>query len=37
MNGATFHRTFVTGFASKTEEQAFCGKLKAAGKSCIVR
>ena len=37
VGGTTFHRTFVTGFASRTEAQAFCGKLKAAGKSCIVR
>jgi cell division protein FtsN len=37
VGGSTFHRTYVTGFASKTDAQAFCGKLKAAGKSCIVR
>lgn len=37
VGGTTFHRTYVTGFASKTEAAAFCAKLKAAGKSCIVR
>jgi cell division protein FtsN len=37
VGGATFHRTYVTGFASKAEAAAFCTKLKAAGKSCIVR
>jgi cell division protein FtsN len=37
VGGVTFHRTFVTGFASKADAAAFCTKLKAAGRSCIVR
>jgi cell division protein FtsN len=37
VNGKTYQRTFVTGFASKAEAQAFCRQLTAAGKSCIVR
>jgi cell division protein FtsN len=36
-NGGTLYRTAVTGFVSKDAAQAFCGKLKAAGKSCFVR
>lgn len=36
-NGATLYRTTVTGFASKAEAQAYCGKLQAAGKSCFVK
>jgi hypothetical protein len=36
-NGATLYRTAVTGFASRDAAQAFCAKLKAAGKSCFVR
>ena len=36
-NGATLYRTLVTGFASREDAQAFCGRLKAAGKACFVR
>ena len=36
-NGGTLYRTAVTGFASRADAQAFCGKLQAAGKSCFVR
>lgn len=36
-NGATLFRTAVTGFASRTDANAFCDRLKAAGKSCFVR
>jgi hypothetical protein len=36
-DGATLYRTAVTGFASKADAQAFCAKLKSAGKSCFVR
>src|SRR5690606_6410309 len=36
-NGATLYRTTVTGFASRAEAQAYCGKLQAAGKSCFVK
>jgi hypothetical protein len=36
-DGATLYRTAVTGFASRADAQAFCAKLKAAGKSCFVR
>ena len=36
-DGATLYRTAVTGFASRTDAQAFCEKLKSAGKSCFVR
>ncbi len=37
LNGKTFYRSFVGGFASRAEAQSFCAALKAAGKSCIVR
>lgn len=37
IEGGTLYRTFVTGFASKSDAQAFCAKLQAAGKSCFVR
>jgi hypothetical protein len=36
-NGSTLYRTSVTGFASRTQAAAFCGQLKAAGKSCFVK
>ncbi|RAK61020.1 SPOR domain-containing protein [Phenylobacterium hankyongense] len=36
-DGHTLFRTTVTGFASRTEAAAFCGKLKAAGKACFVK
>lgn len=36
-NGGTLYRTTVTGFATRDDAQAFCGKLKAAGKACFVR
>jgi hypothetical protein len=36
-DGKTLYRTSVTGFASRDAAQAFCGKLKAAGKACFVR
>lgn len=36
-DGKTLYRAAVTGFASKAEAQAFCGKLKAAGRACIVK
>jgi hypothetical protein len=36
-NGATLYRGQITGFASREAASAFCAKLKAGGKSCIVR
>ena len=36
-NGGVLYRTAVTGFASRTDAQAFCAKLQGAGKSCFVR
>jgi hypothetical protein len=35
--GAVLYRTYITGFASRDAAEAFCGKLKAAGKSCFVK
>lgn len=35
--GATLYRTTVTGFPDRAAAQAFCDRLKAAGKSCFVR
>ena len=35
--GKTLSRTSVTGFGDRASAQAFCDKLKAAGKSCFVR
>ena len=37
IEGGTLYRTFVTGFGSRADAQAFCAKLQAAGKSCFVR
>ena len=36
-DGKIFYRSFVGGFASHAQAQAFCDALKAAGKTCIVR
>jgi outer membrane biosynthesis protein TonB len=36
-DGATLFRTSVTGFPDRASAQAFCDRLKAAGKSCFVR
>ncbi|HEY4031861.1 MAG TPA: SPOR domain-containing protein [Caulobacteraceae bacterium] len=36
-NGKTLFRGAVSGFAVRTDAVAFCAKLKADGKSCIVR
>ncbi|MDE2487926.1 MAG: SPOR domain-containing protein [Alphaproteobacteria bacterium] len=36
-DGRTLYRTSVTGFSSRAQAQAFCDKLKAAGKACFVR
>ncbi len=36
-DGQTLYRTAFTGFPSKSEAQAFCSALKAAGRACIVR
>lgn len=37
IEGGSLFRTFVTGFSSRADAQAFCAKLQAAGKSCFVR
>jgi len=36
-DGKTLYRAAVTGFSSKAQASAFCGKLKAAGHACIVK
>jgi hypothetical protein len=36
-NGKTLYRTYITGFRDHDAAEAFCGKLKAAGKSCLVK
>ncbi len=36
-DGKSFYRAFVGGFASPADAKAFCAKLQAAGKSCMVR
>lgn len=36
-DGSTLFRTTVTGFPDRAAAQAFCDRLKAAGKSCFVR
>jgi hypothetical protein len=33
----TFYRAYITGFSGRDAAQAFCDKLKAAGKSCLVK
>jgi hypothetical protein len=35
--GTILYRTYITGFASRDAAEAFCGKLKAAGKNCFVK
>jgi len=35
--GATLYRAYVGGFTSKAEAAAFCGRLKAQGKGCLVK
>ncbi|MBL8771860.1 MAG: SPOR domain-containing protein [Phenylobacterium sp.] len=37
IEGGSLYRTFVTGFASRADAQAFCARLQGAGKSCFVR
>jgi cell division protein FtsN len=37
VNGATLYRTWVAGFASRTEATAFCNALKAKAKPCFVK
>ncbi len=37
IEGGTLYRTFVTGFGSRADAQAFCAKLQAAGKGCMVK
>jgi len=37
IEGGSLYRTFVTGFGSRADAQAFCARLQAAGKSCFVR
>jgi len=36
-DGKTFYRAYVTGFSGRPAAQAFCDKLKAAGKACFVK
>jgi len=36
-NGKTLYRAFITGFPSHAAAQAFCDRLKAAGKNCFVK
>jgi hypothetical protein len=35
-DGATLYRTSITGFASRDQAQALCGRLQAAGATCFV-
>ncbi len=36
-DGATLYRATITGFASRSDAQALCAKLQAAGRTCFVR
>ncbi|MBV9995306.1 MAG: SPOR domain-containing protein [Caulobacteraceae bacterium] len=36
-DGRNLYRTYVTGFRGRDQAQAFCEKLKAAGKACLVK
>jgi hypothetical protein len=36
-DGSTLYRTSITGFASRSDAQALCDKLKSSGESCFVR
>ena len=36
-DGKTLYRAYVTGFSSRDSAQAFCDRLKAAGKACFVK
>jgi cell division protein FtsN len=35
--GKTLYRAYITGFSGRDSAQAFCDKLKAAGKACFVK
>lgn len=37
IEGGSLYRTFVTGFGSRADAQAFCARLQAAGKGCMVK
>ncbi len=36
-DGTTLYRTWLSGFATRADAQAFCDALKAKGKTCLVR
>ena len=36
-DGQTLYRAYIGGFGSKAEAQAFCGSLKAEGRTCLVK
>ncbi|NEX94113.1 SPOR domain-containing protein [Caulobacter sp. 17J65-9] len=36
-DGKTFYRALVTGFASDAEAGAYCGRIKASGRDCLLR
>ena len=36
-DGTTLYRTWLSGFASRADAQAFCDALKAKGKTCLVK
>ncbi len=36
-DGSTLYRTWLSGFASRADAQAFCEALKAKGKTCLVK
>ena len=36
-DGATLYRTWLSGFATRADAQAFCEALKAKGKTCLVK
>jgi hypothetical protein len=37
VNGKTLYRAYITGFATRDAASVFCGRLKAAGKACLVK
>ena len=36
-DGTTLYRTWLSGFATRADAQAFCEALKAKGKACLVK
>jgi len=36
-DGENLYRTYITGFSDRSEAETFCGRLKADGRSCLIK